>query len=140
MKIYAIYDVMIAYYLHYFMEGNHKQAKSRISETINTPGHSSIQKTPHHFEIHHLGEINDETGQVTGYAGQNTILCNCRELVRTDVREEPEPGTPPVQQAAKRSTDPYNRSGERASGNHSLPAKAAQAEPGSTQSARTRPG
>lgn len=92
MKIYAIHDRMIAYFMQPFIGNDDKQVAASIAETINGEGLHAIQQAPHHFELWRLGSI-DEEGNVTK---DKEYICSCDSLVREPSRlgRGPQPGDP----------------------------------------------
>lgn len=96
MKIYAIKDRLIGYFLVPFIAPSDKEIMAGISHEINRPdNYAAIAQSPHHFEIYTLGEIDDE-GNITV---RKEFICDCGSLIRTG-RDSTEsttgatPGTP----------------------------------------------
>lgn len=92
MKIYAVRDRLIDYYMQPFIAPTDKQVMGAISTTINNPEQTSaIQAAPHQFEIWTLGEIDEESGKVTA---RLELVADCASLVRRDLRDRAphEPG------------------------------------------------
>lgn len=84
MKLYAIRDRMLDYYMHPWAAPDDKQAMAGIATQVNNPDAGPISQAPQHFELWELGTIN-ETGDITA---QKTIICNCANLIRTETKEK----------------------------------------------------
>jgi len=79
-KIYAIKDRLIGYFLTPFIAPSDKEIMGGIAHEINRPDNlAAIAQSPHHFEIYTLGEIDDE-GNITV---RKEFICDCGSLVRT---------------------------------------------------------
>lgn len=79
MKIYAVRDRMLDYYLHPFAAPDDKQVMGGIAQQVNNPEQmEAIAQAPQHFEIWKLGEVLDNGDLVTN----REIICNCQQLVR----------------------------------------------------------
>jgi len=88
-KIYAVRDRLIDYFLTPFAALSDKSVLASISQVINNPETmDAIAQAPHHFEIWILGEV-QENGQLTGAPN---LLCDCASLVRRGVRTAEERG------------------------------------------------
>lgn len=84
MKIYALRDRLLNYYHQPFFTPGDKEALVAVSNTINNGDpNSAVAKTPHHFEVFRLGEI-DEEGNIQ--AGKE-FLADASSLVRDNLRE-----------------------------------------------------
>lgn len=85
MKLYAIRDRLLDYYLRPFAAEGDKQVLASLAETINNvENRAPIAQTPSHFELWRLAEIDENTGQVQG---DREFLADCASLVRADLRE-----------------------------------------------------
>lgn len=85
MKLYAVRDRLIGYFLQPFPAHTDKDVLASCANAINREDNRDpIAQTPHHFEIWKLAEINDETGKVTG---DPELLADCSSLVRGGIRE-----------------------------------------------------
>lgn len=83
MKIYAIRDRLIDYYMAPFTAPDDNEAKAGVAFTINNEEtRSAINQAPHHFELWRLGEIHKE-GHLKP---AREFLADCSSLVRTGVR------------------------------------------------------
>lgn len=89
MKIYAIKDRMIDYFMTPFAAPNDNEVMASLSNEINREGNlNAIAAAPHHFEIHCLGEV-DDSGNLHA---KREFVCDCSNLVRPR-RESTERGT-----------------------------------------------
>jgi len=78
-KIYALRDRMIDYYLVPFAARETKEVLAGVSVAINREGNlDAIAQTPHHFEIWQLGEV-DEEGHIHKH---REFITTCDALVR----------------------------------------------------------
>ncbi|WNK13645.1 MAG: nonstructural protein [Microvirus sp.] len=78
MKIYAVRDRLIDYFMTPFVAHEDKQVLATVADTINQEGMSGIQQAPHHYEIWRLGGVSEE-GNV--YIDKE-FLADCGTLVR----------------------------------------------------------
>lgn len=91
MKIYAIRDRLLDYYMQPFAGPDDKAVLASIARMINTQGEQSdIAQAPHHFEVWELGDI-DEEGHINP---TRKLLADCSSLVRPGIRERNAPGRP----------------------------------------------
>lgn len=105
MKIYAVRDRLIDYFMQPFVGQSDKQVLSALSETINRDHTHAIQAAPHHFEVWELGEVDEDTGEIRP---KRQLLADCASLVRASVRTDPgaEPGGRPNGTTAGSRTGP----------------------------------
>jgi len=89
-RLYAIRDRLIGYYMTPFIGASDNQVKHSLAAMINTPteGQNAISQAPHHFELWKLAEINEETGTVKP---DPEFLADCASLVRGGHGEAPKP-------------------------------------------------
>jgi len=85
-KLYAVKDRMIDYFMVPFPAPDDNQALAGVAEAVNGERQSAISQAPHHFEVYLLGEI-DEHGTIFP---KKELICDCSSLVRTR-RESTEP-------------------------------------------------
>jgi len=89
-KLYAIRDRMIDYFMVPFACPDDHQAMAGVSQEVNREDiTAAIQQAPHHFELYSLGEI-DENGTIFPH---KELLCDCSSLVRAR-RQPAESGAP----------------------------------------------
>lgn len=98
MKLYALRDRLIGYYLQPFTGPDEHGVKASLAETINGDVQHALTKSPHHFELHELAEIDQETGKVTPTGPK--LIADCSSLIREDIRETGAPGAGPHARAA----------------------------------------
>lgn len=84
MKLYAIRDRLIGYYMTPFPGPSDHQVKAAVANNVNNGGDHGINKAPHQFELWRLAGFDEETGKVTG---EPEYLCDLASLVRRGVRE-----------------------------------------------------
>lgn len=66
MRLYAIRDRLIGYYMTPFAAPGDKDVLASLAQTINSGDNNvPLAQAPHHYEIWRLAEINEETGEVT---------------------------------------------------------------------------
>jgi len=92
MKVFALRDRFLKYFLQPFTAKDVKQVQASLADTINGDTPHAIAKAPHHFELWQLAEIDEETGDVVA---AKDFLFDCGALVRTDIRQDriPSPHT-----------------------------------------------
>lgn len=84
MKIYAIRDRLIDYYMTPFAAPSEKDVLASLAQTINTGDlNSAIAQAPHHFELWQLGLVTED-GHLTP---QRQFLADCSSLIRADIRK-----------------------------------------------------
>jgi len=85
MKLYAIRDKLISYYMTPFAAPNDKDVLAGIANAVNNlEENSAISKAPHHFEIWCLGEVTED-----GHLEVNKYLvADANSLVRENLRAE----------------------------------------------------
>lgn len=79
MKIYAVYDRKIEYFMQPFAAPDAKAVLSGIAREVNTKD-STIAQAPYDFEIWELG-VMDENGYINP---NKTLIANCAMLVRKE--------------------------------------------------------
>lgn len=85
MKIYAIRDRLIDYYMTPFAAPSEKDVLASLAQTINTGDlNSAIAQAPHHFELWQLGLVTED-GHLTP---QRQFLADCSSLIRADIRKD----------------------------------------------------
>jgi len=77
-KIYAIRDGKGEYYNQPFFLNTHGEAERTLLE-LRKDEKSMIHKYPEDYDLYHLGEYDDQTGQIAGLATPSHILkaTNC---------------------------------------------------------------
>ena len=64
LNIYSIYDQAAKAYTSPFFMHNHGLAIRAFSDQVNSQTENQIQKHPEQFTLFHIGEYNDETGNI----------------------------------------------------------------------------
>jgi len=83
MRIYAVRDRLIDYYMQPFVGPNEKEVMAALARTVNNEVDTNgISQAPHHFELWELGTI-DEEGNITP---TRKLICDCASLIRGGVR------------------------------------------------------
>lgn len=138
MKIYAIKDRMIDYFMTPFTGESDRQVQAGLAQTINNPGNmNAIAQTPHHFELWQLGEVNEDTGKITEH---REFIADCSSLVRPSIRGPGKSGETEGQGTTGRRTAPPSGVRAGTSPNPGSAQDAPQADPGALQEARPGPG
>lgn len=97
MKMYAVRDRLVDYFLQPFFAPSDAQALSAVAMTVNDQeSKHAITLHPEHFEIWRLAELDENTGQV---GGNREFLQDAASLFRGDVREGGDPRTDAIQGA-----------------------------------------
>lgn len=106
MKIYAIRDRLIDYWMTPFAAPDNGAVMQSIAATINNPSQgdtNAVAYAPHHFEIHQIGYVTEDGHLVP----ERAFICDCASLVRKRVREEPgHAGSPTAEIAAEARRGP----------------------------------
>lgn len=117
MKIYAVRDRLLDYYMQPFAGPDDKAVLASVARMVNAQGEmSDIAQAPHHFEVWELGVL-DEEGHLTP---TRKLLADCASLVRPNLRERthtrsPEDGpTAEISRGKAPSTYPATGAGQRA--------------------------
>lgn len=139
MKIYAIRDRLLDYYMQPFAGPDDKPVLASIAKMINAQGEQSdIAQAPHHFEVWELGTI-DEEGHINP---TRKLLADCNSLVRPSLRAPDHPRGPEDDPTAEISRGKTPDTYQRARTAQRLATAATQATDGATQGpgpAATRP-
>lgn len=83
MKLYAIRDRLLEYFQRPFIGDTDATVLAAVATAINTEANVDFAKTPTHFEVWVLAEIQEETGQVKATP---KFISNCSDL-RRGIRE-----------------------------------------------------
>lgn len=87
MKIYAVRDRLLDYYMQPFVGPDDKEVMSALARTVNNEADTNgIAQAPHHFELWELGTIEGE-GNLTP---TRRLVCDCASLIRRGVRSRSE--------------------------------------------------
>lgn len=95
MKIYAVRDRLIDYFMQPFAAPGDKEVMASLARTINTgEATSDISQAPHQFELWKLAEVTED-----GHIVPNReLVCDCASLVRRDIRRGDHAGATPPRQ------------------------------------------
>lgn len=84
MRLYAIRDRLLDYFLQPFVGPSDRQVKAAVAENVNNrESQHAVAQAPQQFELWRLAEIDETTGQVQG---EREYLCDLNSLVRGGVR------------------------------------------------------
>lgn len=78
MKIFALRDRLIDYFMPPFVAGDDKEVMAMLARVVNGTETVPVATAPHQFELWRLGEI-DDRGHVTA---SRTYICDAAALVR----------------------------------------------------------
>lgn len=137
MKLYAVRDRLIDYYMQPFIGPADKQVLASLATVINEEGNTSaIAQKPEHFELWRLAEIDETTGQVQG---DREFIADCGSLVRSGVWNDGsgKPGGAPMAAPERGSRGKAGQAPSGASPAERAPQSATQAE--NSQGAETDP-
>lgn len=133
MKIYAIRDRLIDYYMTPFCAESDRQVMASLSTNISNPENlNAIAQCPQHFELYRLAEVDEETGNLTA---KKEFLGDLTSFVRPGIRATREPGTDKGPADAGRHQGPPGR----LAGDTSAESRPAQGPPPATRSAAEGP-
>jgi len=86
MKIYAIRDRLIDYFMQPFLGPDDKNVLASVARLVNQGEITSdIAQAPHHFEVWALGEVQEDGTLIS----HRELLSDCSSLIRTDLRGLP---------------------------------------------------
>jgi len=131
MKIYAIKDRLINYWMQPFVGPSDKAVMAAVANQINgarAQGDftNALAQAPHHFELWKIGNV-EEDGHLTA---ERDFIADCSALVRGDIRSGRPGGDSQAQEPATRSAGaPAATSGAGGAQDGSLPYKAPQQAP-----------
>lgn len=80
MKIYALRDRLLNYFLPPFVAPEDNQVKASLANVVNSGDPTGLAQAPQHFELWRLGEVTPE-GHVLG---GKELLCDCHALIRAE--------------------------------------------------------
>lgn len=140
MRIYAIRDRLIDYFMAPFAAPGDKEVLAAMAHRINLVGETNdaIAQAPHHFEIWKLGEVNED-GHIT--AAQD-FIADCSSLIRRGIRsaEERTTGSDGLKGPENERTSRANGDREGAGTDPKANGHAAETAPQSPESAHRQPG
>lgn len=88
MNLYAIRDRLLDYWMTPFAAPDDKAVLSSLSYQLNLESSSAISQAPHHYEIHRIAKVTENSHVIE----DREFLCDCASLIRAGVRKEPQPG------------------------------------------------
>jgi len=108
-KIYAVRDRLIDYYMLPFVGHTDKEVMASIADTVNLEdGQHGIQQAPHHYEIWILAEV-QEGGHITP---AREFLADCGTLIRPRRQSAGSGEGPPLKTLAQRKGPPSGSGGD----------------------------
>lgn len=126
MRLYAIRDRLLDYFLQPFVGPSDRQVKAAVAENVNnTESQHAVAKAPHQFELWRLAFIDEQTGQVEG---EREYLCDLNSLVRGGVRPAGDTAAAALAAAAGERTGAPERTGGPTGTNQPPAAQPAPAE------------
>lgn len=85
MKIYAVRDRMLNYYMQPFAGPGDKEVLAAISAQVNNGDAVGIAAAPHHYEIWRLADISEE-----GHVQESReFIADCSSLIRAGHKKAP---------------------------------------------------
>jgi len=136
-KIYAIRDRLIDYFMQPFVGPDDKNVLASVARLVNQGEVTSdIQQAPHHFEVWQLGQVTEDGHLVP----ERALIADCSSLVRRGIRAPGEagPGEGPLKGPQGQSTGAPSGARESAGALHSPVQNAPQAEAGAVEEVRGR--
>lgn len=92
MKIYALKDRFLNYYLAPFIGESQQQVIAAVAMLITTGGEQhAISQAPHHFEIWELADFDEQTGELN--TSTRNLVIDCSSIVRGSLRNTGEQGS-----------------------------------------------
>lgn len=105
MNLYAIHDRLIDHWMQPFVGNSDKEVMAAISQAINHPETThAIAQAPHHYEIYKIGEVFE--GHIKPC---REFVADCSTLVRTSIRQGPDPRGTALQAATGANQDQAGR-------------------------------
>lgn len=103
MRLYALRDRLLNYYLQPFVAPNDNAVKASLAMTIAQGGdNNAISQAPHHFELWVVAEIDEQDLRL---APIHQLLCDCHALIR------PKQAATPTETAAELRSPPTRPNG-----------------------------
>jgi len=119
MRLYAIRDRLLDYFLQPFIGPSDRQVKAAVADNVNNQeSQHAVSKAPHQFELWRLAFIDETTGQVEG---EREYLCDLNSLVRGGIREGGDAAAAALATAARERAEAPGRTGG-TTGAHEPPA------------------
>ncbi len=132
MKIYAIRDRLIGYYMAPFAgPDTHADVLAAVAQQVNGVTEDAICQAPHHFEIWTLGEVHED-GHINP---KKEFIADCSSLIRTGLRRGIARADGPTSRESP-TLGPQNESTSPPSRDRGHPATIPAAPPNDAQSAR----
>lgn len=137
MRIFAVRDRLIDYYMQPFAAPGVKDVLAALANQVNTENQgNAIYQAPHHFEVWQLGVVTED-GHITP---EREFIADLSSLVRAGVRQTGQPGARQVEGAAKPSESPPGLRAGHANANPGPVQNKTHATPGAVEGARQEPG
>lgn len=127
MRIFAIRDQLIDYFLQPFVADNEKAVMATLSQHIhNKDSRDALAQAPHHFELWQLAIV-QEDGHITA---EKTLICGCSSLIRRDIRggEETRPAAGTLERPEDRMHNALTGLGKTANADQRASQSPSQAE------------
>jgi len=137
MKIYAIRDRLIDYYMQPFVGPDDKNVLASVARLVNQGEITSdIAQAPHQFEVWTLGEVQEDGTLVA----KKEYIADCSSLVRGGIRRPGagQPGADPTEAPGSGSQGTPGRPRAPGGANPGAVPNAAQAAPGAVEEVRGR--
>jgi len=77
-KIYAIHDRLIEFWMRPFAAPDAKEVMHSLATQVNTNDVNPISQAPHHFDLYELGHV-DDTGHLKP---ERKLICTLSSLIR----------------------------------------------------------
>lgn len=137
MRIFAVRDRLIDYYMQPFAAPGVKDVLAALANQVNTENQgNAIYQAPHHFEVWQLGIVTED-GHITP---EREFIADLSSLVRAGVRKTGQPGGRAPEVAPNdRPGAPGDRGGQTSAKPGPVP-NAPHTAPGTTQGAHQEPG
>lgn len=100
LKLYAIRDRLLGYFMQPFPGPSDHQVKAAVAHNVNEGGTHAINQAPHQFELWRLAGFDETTGKVTA---EPEYLCDLSSLIRGSVRAGGDAGETALASAEGRS-------------------------------------
>lgn len=137
MKLYAIRDRLLDFYMQPFLGPDDKPVLAALSNQISQEDNTdAISKAPHQFEVWKLADINEEAHVIPN----KQLIATCDSLIRRNFREEPQSRTSTNARAEKPSGMHPDRARQNAHAIESDPQNAMAPEEAPTGEVRPRTG
>lgn len=82
-RLYSVLDMKSGLHGPIMQFNRDGEAIRALESTVNGEKSNHISRNPEDFQLHFLGEFNEETGIITGSTGKDTFVAHAVQLVKS---------------------------------------------------------